>query len=318
MREREGATMSETKGKFLLVGEPVLDEIHKPNGEVTEDFGGIFYSLISMANIVPENSTIYPVFPVGEKEYEKIFQRLKRYKTLDLAGLYKVNEDTRRVKLFYNGPDSRSECSTMPVAPVPFEKIEPFLNVDAVLVNMVSGVDIEIETLHHIRESIKPERTSVHMDIHDLTLGTSIDGTRYPRYPENWREWFSLVDTIQMNEVEASILRQGRPEEELAQEILHLGVRGMIITRGSRGLTVFFLTEGQLSVEHLSPLKIPTVSDPTGCGDTFASVFCFRYSQTRDLMQSAHFANHVAGIKATFSGIDGIDALPKILKESCM
>jgi len=310
--------MATDNGKYLLIGEPVLDVIHKPDGEITEGYGGIFYSLISMANIVPENAVVYPVFPVGEKEYDQIFQRLKRYKTLDLAGIYKVNENTRRVSLFYNGPDSRSECSTMPVSPVPFEKIEPFLNVDAILVNMISGVDIDIATLHRIRESIHPEQTSVHLDFHNITLGTKEDGTRYKRYPENWREWCSLVDTIQMNEVEASILRQGRPEEELAKEILSLGVRGMIITRGSRGLSVFWLSKGQLTIQNIPPLKLDKVADPTGCGDTFASVFCYRYSQTKDLIQSAHFANRIAGVKATISGIDGIDTLPKILKESGM
>jgi hypothetical protein len=207
----------------------------------------------------------------------------------------------------------------MPVSPVPFERIEPFLEVNAILINMISGVDIEIETLHRIRRHINPDQTNLHMDFHNITLGTKEDGTRYKRYPDNWRDWCSLVDTIQMNEVEASILRQGRPEEELVKEILSFGVKGMIITRGSRGLTVYSTRNDQLDIQNMSPCKSDQIIDPTGCGDTFASVFCFAYSRTKDIIHSAQLANRIAGVKATISGIDGIDdAFPKILKESSM
>ena len=51
------------------------------------------------------------------------------------------------------------------------------------------------------------------------------------------------------------------------------------------------------------------VVDVTGCGDAFATGFIVRYMEKKDPLQAAQYANRVAGLNSTLSGIDQINNL---------
>ena len=68
---------------YIIIGEPCVDVIHKSNGEILKSYGGILYSVISMAVLAKESDQITPVMNVGEDEYENILEILKLYPNIN-------------------------------------------------------------------------------------------------------------------------------------------------------------------------------------------------------------------------------------------
>jgi sugar/nucleoside kinase (ribokinase family) len=180
---------------------------------------------------------------------------------------------------------------------------------------MVSGFDLTLETLSTLRMTTQPGHTLVHIDVHSLALGIDEQFRRFYRPVETWRRWCYLADTIQMNEDEAKALPlEYLAEEDLAKQILSLGLRGLLITRGARGVTAWEQEHKRISRKDFAAVKIEQASDPTGCGDVFAAAFCYHFTQSHDVTASAGFANRIAGANAGYVGSDGIDTIAETLK----
>lgn len=309
--------------KFIVIGEPCVDLIHKSNGEIIHSYGGILYSVISLAVISGNNHEVFPVMNTGEDEYENIVSILKRYKNINTEGVYKVNHPTRKVHLYYNyynsGKSARIEQSTFPTYILDFKEIKDFLKIaDAILVNMISGVDITLDTLKNIRENFDG---FIHMDVHNLVMKTNDDGSREHTSVKNWLEWCTVSDTIQMNEYEISVLSEVKKTEyEMIEEILtHSSskINGVIITRGINGVTGYSLKEkvfGNEKFYDLDKISVAAVENPrfvdsTGCGDVFASSFMYDYTINKDFKKGLHFANRIASYN---TGLEGIDELYKL------
>src|ERR1051325_10860629 len=136
---------------LAVIGEPCIDYI-SINGKMHEkEFGGIFYSLLSLSHLAGKNDQIFPVFYAGKDEYSNLIQILSGIDNIKTSGIKITEHDTRKVNLYYgsSGLDNydREENSTFPVPEVKYEMLEPFLNnLDGILINMVSGEDININT----------------------------------------------------------------------------------------------------------------------------------------------------------------------------
>lgn len=308
---------------YLVIGEPCVDVIHKINGEKIHSYGGILYSVISMAILSGENDTIIPLMNLGEDEFENVINIFKKYPKIKTHGINKVNHPTRKVNLYYNlyntDKQARIEKSTEPTYTLDYSYCESFLNsADAILVNMISGVDITLETLKKIRKNFKGY---MHIDIHNIVMNTKEDGSRVHVPVDNWYEWCTNTDTIQMNEFEiASLTRDKLSEYKIAEEILYnrsYDVKGLIVTRGKIGVTGFLKKEriiGSEKFNDLNHIDIDSIENPhfvdsTGCGDVFASSFTVDYSKTKDFTKSIHYANRMASYNSSLMGIEELDKL---------
>lgn len=304
--------------KYLVIGEPCVDLIHKANGEVIHSYGGILYSVLSLAVLAGKDDTLYPVMNLGNDEYENITNILKKYPSIKHDGIYRVSHPTRKVNLFYNmynsGNQARMETSTEPTYTIGYESIEKFLpGADAILINMISGVDITLDTLKNIRENFKG---FIHIDIHNLVMKTNPDGSREHTNLEGWREWCSNTDTVQMNEFEITTLsRKIKNEYEVAEEILlntNNNVKGIIVTRGKNGVSGYTKQQksfnGQtyldLDKEDVIATENPHFVDSTGCGDVFAASFMLDFSKNGNFKKSLHYSTRIASLNTSLSGID--------------
>jgi sugar/nucleoside kinase (ribokinase family) len=304
--------------KYIVIGEPCVDVIHKANGEKFNSYGGILYSAISLAVLADQSDEVIPIMNLGEDEYENITGILKRHKNINLDGVYKVSAPTRKVNLYYSvyhsGKSARLESSTAPSSPVDFNGIERFLSgTDAVLVNLISGVDISLDTLKAIRKNFSG---IIHMDLHNLVMKTNSDGTREHTHVDNYLEWCTNVDTLQMNEYEIKALSEVKKlEYEIAEEIL-LGkegnVKGLIVTRGIDGVKGYTKKEKELYgekfldlVKHeIRAIENPHFVDSTGCGDVFASAFLMDYSKNSGFVKAIYYANRTASYNTSLEGVD--------------
>ncbi|HEY4611837.1 MAG TPA: carbohydrate kinase family protein, partial [Bacteroidota bacterium] len=234
---------------ITVIGHLCIDQHHLPSGEKPQErFGGIMYSLTTLANLVSENDKIVPVFPVGKADYDTTMGFLRQYPNIDTSGVYAVDGETNRVMLFYNdNGQSRTECSQHIAPPIPWEHVEQFIDCDALLINMVSGFDITLETLDRIRMEIRGRKTPIHFDFHSLTLGVDERATRFRRPLPEWRRWCFMLNSIQMSEEEASGLTAERYDDAtLVNQLMPLMVQTLLITRGARGVTLVQHTDKKI------------------------------------------------------------------------
>lgn len=308
---------------YLITGEPCVDIIHKANGDVIHSYGGILYSVISMAVLSNDGDNIIPIMNLGEDEFDNIINIFKKYPKIKTYGINKVKHPTRKVFLYYNlynaDKSARVEKSTEPTYTLDYVQCENFLNMaDSILINMISGTDITLETLKNIRKNFKG---FIHIDIHNIVMQTNDDGSRVHAPVDDWYEWCTNSDTVQMNEFEiASLSRQKLTEYKIAEEILfskNYDVKGLIVTRGINGVTGFTKLEKSYNNEKFSDInhhEIAAVENPhfvdsTGCGDVFASSFTLDYSINKNFEKSIHYANRMASLNASLGGINELGKL---------
>ncbi|RCK73081.1 MAG: hypothetical protein IGBAC_0280 [Ignavibacteriae bacterium] len=287
---------------ITVIGHICNDVIHNPDGEEVKGYGGIYYSLVSLANLLDENVIIYPVFGIGSKDYNNLIEDLSKYKNIDTSGIYKTEGQTNTVHLYYQNDSHRIECSLDIAKQIPFKKIKPYLDVNMLLINMISGFDITLETLDEIRIAVRDEGTPIYLDLHSLTLGISEDGKRFRRPVSDWRRWLFMLHAVQMNEEKAAGLSiESKDEEYLIKQITSLDTNNVIITRGANGCTLYKDVHKKIhKYEYKIENNIKTV-DTTGCGDVFAAAYCAKYLYVKDVEQSVEYANRVASFKATLS-----------------
>lgn len=310
--------------RYLIIGEPCRDIIHKHTGETIHSYGGILYSILAMAVFCRADDEIYPIMNIGEDEYSNVMNLLKPYKNIYTDGISKVDFPTRKVFLDYglmnNNQKDRFETSSHPTHPVEYSAIEKFLpGTDGILINMISGIDISLDTLKKVRENFPG---FMHIDIHNIVMRTNPDGTREHVNANEWLDWCTNTDTVQMNETEMSYLSSEKMKEyKAAEEILITSgknVKAVMITRGLHGVSCYTKKEKSfggesytdLEKKDLTAIENPDFRDSTGCGDVFASGFVYSFTRTGDINKSLHFANRMASYNTS---LDGIDQLYKLI-----
>jgi len=304
---------------ITVIGHLCKDVLHLPSAGSEEGFGGIMYSVLTLANLMNGRDVLQPVFGVGQADYDPVMEILKQYKQVDTSGIFRMKGQTNQVQLFYDAgpPGSRIECSRNISPPIPYTRIKPFLDADGILINMISGFDITLETLDYIRMETRERRVPIYFDFHSLTLGIDEEFKRFRRPLTDWRRWCFMHHSIQMSESEALGLTAERYNEStLINHMMPLMVSALIITRGSRGATLITQDIHKKLTRHEIPgVSHGAVVDPTGCGDVFGASYLYQLLKSRDSLEAALFANKAAALKATFGGIDGLQGLGKRLAE---
>ena len=289
--------------KLLVVGHFCFDVFHLADGAEEEHHAGIFTAVAALAELLGESDVVTPVFGVNRVDYQGILDRLQQFPNVDSSGIFKLDEPTNRVHIYANNEQDRIVCSKDIARPIPYEKIRRHLSVDGVLINMVSGFDIALETLDHIRLAIRSHNIPLHFDYHNLTLGVREGHERFRRPIEDWRRWAFMDDTIQLNEEEINGLTVERSsEKQTVGHLLTLGVKGVLVTRKERGATLFYDQHKKVLRKDFDGIEAP--GSDIGRGDTFGSAFLFQYVRGKDMIAAADFANRFA---AGTTGSNGTD-----------
>ncbi len=107
----------------------------------------------------------------------------------------------------------------------------------------------------------------------------------------------ATVATPNQPEAEATLRRTFRSLAELeqgGQELVRgLNAKGVLITRGSEGMSVF---EAGGAVHHLAASNLAEVRDVTGAGDTVAATFALALLAGASMLEAAQLGNVAAGL----------------------
>lgn len=305
--------------KIGVIGTFIRDKILPWKGEPVDSIGGIFFTVTFLANLLDSSAEVYPVCFVGEDFYDKIVDELSVYENVRLEGIKKLSRENTQVTLVYTGPQEREEITTEPMPALGYEELSLLEDADAVEVNLITGVDVDLRALKKFR---KNSRGLIYLDFHSHALGINKEGKRYYQRPSDWADWIHLVDILQFNEMEARTLAgisKDFPQEILIQfgrKVLDGQLSVCHITLAERGSFLFFKNNNQPVVKQIEAVTVSHVVDIIGCGDAFAAGFLVKYLFNNDVVEATRFANKVAGLNCTFMGSSEVKQIRKLIQQN--
>lgn len=151
---------------------------------------------------------------------------------------------------------------------------------------MITGTDITPDNLKLIRSKTS---AIIFFDVHTLSRPMDQSGERVFSTIKNFEDWAKNIDILQANENEFKTLGSYKSEYDQAKYLLELGVKIILLTKGSKGAKVYFKKNDEILSYFVSPKKIISVNT-VGCGDTFGATFFYNYIRTKNVYQSLSFA----------------------------
>lgn len=301
--------------RIAVVGTLVEDTVRHRDGTVTCGLGGIAYSVAALAALAPERAEIWPVCRVARGLRGRLEQEWGAFPRVRLEGLVDHDGPGPRVYLDYRGSavgGDRSERLLDPVPALCWAEVREAAAADAVLINCVSGFDLELEAA----ERLAAEGPPVHLDVHSLALGRTASGDRYPRRPADAQRWIRLAGSLQCNTAEARLVSPvvAATDAAVASALVDPGGRPgvALVTRGAAGAVVASVAGPGASV-RVHCLEAPAVSvvDPTGAGDVFGAAFVLARDAGRGPVEAAALAVETASASCMLGGAAALAALPR-------
>ena len=272
------------------IGTLVWDHILNPFAEAgaeREQWGGAVYSFAALSAACPAGWRIDPIVKIGSDLAERGRAHLAGLPNVAPGlGVLEVEQANNRVELRYHEPDRRDEVQTGGVPGWRWDELEPLLGgLDALYVNFLSGVELELETAQRLRGSFPGP---IYADLHSLFLGPPSGGPRTPRPLRDWRAWLACFDAVQLNEDELALLAPEVTDRDALERSLPGAGPGLVlITRGGRGVRYVAAAgfpddplawRGAARGPGVRMGEVPAPEgklpgDPTGCGDVWGAAF---------------------------------------------
>lgn len=280
--------------KLLIIGHSVKDIIHSGDrGNVSP--GGIYYSVLGALSCNDKENEIHLITSIDDMNrnlYANVYDAINSENVIIRDKIpvvhLKIFDNAERCEFYENITDKLS-----------LEAIKDYNQFDGILINMITGFDITIDDLLDIRSNYKG---LIYLDVHTLSRGIDENNQRIFRLVPDVEKWISSVDIIQVNEHELFTLSSERNELDIIKQMLMQGPKYLILTKGEKGVRVFWLNNGELCSLFYPAIKIET-KNKVGCGDIFGSVFFYSYIKNNDLKSSLKKANTAAGCAAGYSDI---------------
>jgi len=290
-----------------VIGTFIRDTIITLDNREVVSIGGLYHTLAYLASLVTGETTVWPLCNVGADFYEAVTTALSSFGThLRFDLMRQVPVPNTQVTLVYRSAETRDEFTTAPMAAIGADEVPALAHVDAVLINMITGEDVELAALQTLRA--QPQPPTIYLDLHSLALGIDANGKRYYRRSPDWQQWVTSVDILQLNEREAATLA-GLEEDPADSDLVAFGERlvasGLLachLTLASRGSLLCYRDGDRIRHEFFKPLTTFYPVDIIGCGDAFGAAFLTSWLKGVDLRMATQFANNVAALNTSFMG----------------
>lgn len=292
--------------KITVIGTINKDLILPFRNAPIESFGGIFYDISILSYLLKEDDEILPVSFIGEDIFPTVQAILEKLPNVSTKGLIPLPQKNHKVILEYASPSRRQEKSLFQFPALKWEQMAPFIDSDMVILNMISGWDIEDEAYQKLSKAV---RERLYLDIHYWVMGIDNLGRRFPKKPEQPKTWLSGSKFAQMNEDEYRILSDDSRNEVEFYHNYFKDDQVLLITQSARGATVIYQRDEMVGQKNFPAWKVSRALDGTGCGDAFGAGFVVKYLATQKIMESIEFANLVAAANLTLKGTNEMHLL---------
>lgn len=288
--------------KLLIVGSSVEDFIHSSDTILNQP-GGLFYTASAVDALMGDEDKCFLLTNMSDSQKHHFFPLYNNFE-LDLVNQV---EKLPVIHLFIKEHGERDEKYENLTESIVFDETKiSDKNFDGILVNLITGYDLDCEALKRLKSSTN---APVFLDIHSLTRPMKSDGTREFKIIENIEEWLSSVDILQANETEIMCCGTAETEELIVENILNLGVKIVLVTKGNLGARMYYTIEGETNSIFAKAHPVKTINK-VGCGDLFGAAFFMSHLANNDPIKSLYYANAAGAAVSTYDSI----ALIKNLK----
>jgi len=292
--------------KIGVSGTFIRDEIIPLHGKPVGAVGGLYHPLACLSLLAGEASTILPFARLGKDFESAVRTALGSFQNIAFSHVIGDDKPNTCVRLEYFTPNDRDEITSERMAPLDVQECAGAADCDAIIVNMISGIDITLAALKAMHQF---KTNLLYLDFHSLGYALDENGKRYGQPVPNWRCWLEHCDIVQMNENEALYLMQllqpnpASFEAFIVQIMEMTHMRGMHITLGPEGSISGFRDGGKVTIKEIAfpPLEKTSV-DIIGCGDVFGAGFVWHFLNTGDFFRATRYANTVASRNSLFAG----------------
>jgi len=277
-----------------------------------ESIGGILYDISVLSAILKSEDEIIPVSYVGFDLYDAMVSYCQNRPNVSSAGLIPIDQRNHNVIIEYHTLEERNEKSLFPFPSLTKEQVEVVADADLIIVNFISGWDLELSALEYLSE-IAGDR--LYMDLHYLSMGRNKIGKRYPELPADIDKWLAAPTWLQMNENEFS---QVAGPESSAIELHKNKLREnqiLLVTQGAGDTLLVYREDGEIQQHAVPAYVVPELIDTTGCGDSFGAGFAAHFMKNASLKAAVNFANCVAAANTMLQGTNEMDKLPETMKK---
>jgi len=295
--------------KIAILGTIVYDEIVTHLGERKQSFGGITYNVAALESLIDDATHLVPIAQVGYDRYDDVLKLYGTYKGVVSDGLRRMaDRKNAHVQLVYTSVTARTEHMENVAPPLAPEQIELAAECDAILVNFITGREMNLEAFQSLGRRAKGH---LHLDIHNKITEWTPEGNRKFVGLPDWRDYLAHARTVQMNEfeVEQLLARPVRGTEDYlraAAELLGAGPKGVMITLGPQGSVLAYRRADGVHGVAWPAANLGTVIDTTGCGDSFSAGFLWSYLRRKDMMWANAAANVVGDVNCITPGIGNL------------
>ena len=278
---------------------------------VVETWGGLGYGVSAAAAAVGPGWRVLPIAHVGRDLVARARRYLAAIPGVDTSALVTVAEPNNRVSLRYRDDAERVERLSGGVPGWGGQALAARAGAcDALLVNFISGHEAELSACAALRTAFDGP---IHADLHSLFLDIEADGTRVPRPLVDFERWVACFDSVQLNEVEATLAgaRSGEPEP-FARRVVELGPEVCVVTRGAAGVSWWRRGPGEGAADGaridtgMVTIRSPRKGDPTGCGDVWGAAFFARTLAGDPVPEAAELATRLAVRNVEQRGAEGL------------
>ncbi len=252
--------------RMVTFGVVALDNVKTPHGEVRDALGGA----ATFASFAASFFTDVGLVTVVGDDFPEEHLELLRSRNICLKGLERRGK-TFRWHGYYEGDMNsavtvNTELNSFrdfnPVLPEEYRKAEYVF-----LANIHPGLQLKV-----IEQMRSPKLIA--LDTMNYWIENNL---------QELLEAIRRVDVLLVNEEEAKLLFRTRDFDRAAKLALNLGLKAVVIKKGSEGASLF-TEKGRMDIPAV---RLDNVVDPTGAGDSFAGGFMGYLAKAGDLSESS-------------------------------